>query len=232
MAAIHGDAEKQRHSLAYGQDEGHCQRRHTPSEPIDANDAQQLCHRVREEVQEHARQHERGAVQRLGEASVRERDGQERDARTGAQPGKFGGDVVPGEIKEGEGESVEVEHVFLPGRLSEGVGCGVCLGGLDVSRKDVILGESEESREEERKAEDGYALCVEGDGDVGWLCTREIKFGFRSGEGGKDDPDRDYEYGNDLFEGISRDTTAESLRSGGRARGRTVYVRGASRGAC
>lgn len=66
---------------------------------------------------------------------------------------------------------MEVEHVFLPGRLCEGVGCSLCLGGLDVSRKDVVLRESEESGEEEREAEDGYALGVEGDGDVGRLCA-------------------------------------------------------------
>jgi hypothetical protein len=159
LAAIHGDAEKERHGFAYGQDERHRERRHTPGEPVDANDAKQLCHRVREEVQERGRQHER--------------DGRERDGRTGHRPGEFGRDALPGEIKEGEGKEVDVEHVFLPRGLCEGVGCG----GLDVARKDIVLGESEESGEEEGEAEDGDALCVKRCDDIGWVCMRD-GFGF------------------------------------------------------
>ena len=84
--------------------------------------------------------------------------------------------------------------MFLPERLCE----GVRLGGLDVARKDVVLGEPEESGEEEGEAEDGDALCVEGCGEV-----VRGGFGYRGGEGGEDDSDRDYEYGDDLIEGIS-----------------------------
>ena len=72
--------------------------------------------------------------------------------------------------------------------------------GLDVARKDVVLGESEEPGEEEGEGEDGDALCVERCGDV------DVSRGglwFRGGEGGEDDSDGDYEYGDELLEGIS-----------------------------
>lgn len=162
-----------------------------------------MCDRVRKEIQEHGRQHK--AVRGLGEVSVHEWDRGERDGRTGTKLDELGRDVLSGEIKEGQSEGVKVEHVFLPGRLCEGVGSGLWFGGFDVSGKDVVLDESEESGEEEGEAEDGYALGIEGCGDVGWVGIRDGRLGFRGGEGGDDDADGDDEYGEDLFEGISGD---------------------------
>ena len=126
MAAIDGDAKKERHGFAYGQDERHREGRHAPRKPVDANDAQELCQRVRQEVPQRRGQCERrgGAVERLGQERVyeRERGGCEGDGRAGARSGELGGDALAREVKEGEGERVDVKHVFLPGWLCEGVG--------------------------------------------------------------------------------------------------------------
>ena len=148
MAAIDSDAEQERHGLAYGQDERHRERGHAPRKPVDTDDAQQLRHRVHDEVCERRRQHERD--RREGEG----------DGRTSGRPRELGRDAVPGKEKERQGEDVVVEHAFLPGGL---VGRGLCCGGLDVPRVDVVLGEPEESGEEEGEGEDGDALGVEGD---------------------------------------------------------------------
>lgn len=74
---------------------------------------------------------------------------------------------------------------------------------LDVSGKDVVLGESEEARKEEGEGEDGDALSVEGCGDVSWMGMQDGGFGFGGREGGEGDSDGDDEYREDLFEGIS-----------------------------
>ena len=152
MTTVHGDTEEEGDGFAYGQDERDSERRDAPGDPVDANDAKQLRDGVGDEVQVHAREY-----QCLGDVRV-QREG---DGRRSAQPGELCRDAVPGEIKEGKGEGVVVEHAFLPGRLCVGVG-GACLGRLDVVGKDVVLGETEEAGEEEGEAEDGYTLGVEG----------------------------------------------------------------------
>lgn len=206
MTAIDGNAEEERNGFADSQDERHGEGRDAPCEPVDANDAQELRHRVRHEVHEHRRHDKCG----IGKVRVREGDG-----RTGTRPDELGRDAVSGKVKEGKGEGVYVEHVFLPGWLCEWIGSGLCLEWLDIACKDVVLGETEEAGEKEGEGEDGDTLGVEGGGEVG---VRGL--GFGCGEGGEDDSDRDNKDGEDLMEGISRG--CDGLRSGSGNGGRTV----------